>query len=303
MNPPQGIRSHVPLAPLSSWKVGGEAEHFCSPKNLKELKECYGWALENKKPVHVIGGLTNTLIHDEGVSGLVIHDEFLNEMNAFEEEGNFVIEAQSGVKKSELAKAFLKKELHPCYLLVGLPGCVGGGVVMNAGISYKVHPYEFSQIVEKIFVLKEDLSLKEFDASEIQWNYRQSLGWQPGVIYKVRFSWKNEPQKQVLKTLRDLNHRRIKAQPLKDKTCGSTFKNPPGDSSGKLIESCGLKGYKVGGAEVSERHANFIVTRDSARASDIKKLIEHIKSEVYKKKNIKLYEEVCYLGDWREDEF
>lgn len=187
----------------------------------------------------------------------------------------------------------------------GIPGDVGGGIVMNAGISENFKPREFVEIVESFEVLKWnpkgeglEFEVKTYNANEITWSYRHCSGWQPGFILSAVLSWPNQPNEEITEQVKQaMDLRRLK-QPLDKPSCGSVFVNPPNNKSGALIESCGLKGFTVGGAQVSNKHANFIVNTGSATASDVHQVIEHVKATVLKEHQIQLHTEVVYLGDW-----
>jgi UDP-N-acetylmuramate dehydrogenase len=151
--------------------------------------------------------------------------------------------------------------------------------------------------VKWIDVVSEDGSqVRRFTNDDIQWFYRRSAGWQPGVIVRVSLSWPYLPQTKMQSLVREAHRLRQKKQPLQQPSCGSTFKNPHQDSAGRLIEECGLKGFTIGGAQVSSKHANFIVNTGSATASDILELIVHVQAVVLAKTSISLQTEVVLLG-------
>lgn len=289
------IQENVQTAPYTSWLVGGPAEFFCLPTNLEELKEAMSWAQENNQPITVLSGGSNVLISDKGIKGLTICLKKLAKTNVSEMNGRLVIEALSGTGKSELLKIFLKYKLAPALFLAGIPGDVGGGVVMNAGVGESFTPREFVEITDWVEVLKPDGSLKRYDKSEIKWDYRHSDGWQPGIIYQVGISWELKPDATILDQVRTANKVRLTKQPLDMPSCGSVFRNPPGHKAAQLIDSCGLKGFTRGGAQVSLKHANFIVNMGTAKASDISELIEIVKKTVLDEKGVQLITEVVRL--------
>lgn len=288
------------LKDFTSWKVGGSAEFYYAPTSVGELKRALEKAHEDNLPVSVLGGGTNVLVSDKGVPGLVLHTHKLVGVTILDDDKDLRLEAMAGTPKSEVLKVFLKHRLEPATFLAGLPGDVAGGVVMNAGVGHKVSPKEFNEIVESFDVLQKDdngnFREVRIEHSQAQWSYRKSRGWQPGVITRVRMRWPNQPNSEVLNRVREGNKRRKETQPLSQPSCGSVFKNPEGDHSGRLIEACGLKGYAIGGAQVSEKHANFIVSSEGATASDIAQVIRHVQKTVEKEQGIKLTNEVVYLG-------
>lgn len=294
------FQRNIPLSEKTWWKIGGEAEFFYEPNCEEELREAYLKAVKENQPVTILGGGTNVLVSDEGVPGLVISTQGLNHISCEEKQNQILIRAQAGVPKSELTKIFLRKKQDPALFLCGLPGDVGGGVVMNAGVSEKISPREFGEIVQSIKVLKPDGSFQNYSHHEISWKYRKSLGWQEGIVVEAILHWDLKENPQVMARVREATRRRLERQPLNQPSCGSTFKNPSQDeSAGSLIERAGLKGYQVGQAQVSMKHANFIVNLGGARAQDVHQIIQHIQKTVFERFSIELETEVRYLGLWR----
>lgn len=292
-----GISENVSLKGRTSWLVGGPAEKFCEPKNIQELKEILEIARENQWPLTVLGGGTNVLVSDKGISGLVLSTGKLSGIEIVEEGPKFKFWAWAGTSKSELLKVYLKKKLAPALMMAGLPGQVGGGVVMNAGVSEALSPREFCEITEAVEVIRPDGSLEVIQSADLSWSYRHCEGWRPGIITRALLSWPLEPNEDILQQVKDLNLRRMQKQPLDFPSCGSVFRNPLPHKSGSLIEQAGLKGYSIGGAQVSEKHANFIINKGSATATDIGELMAHCQSEVKKKFDVELRTEVVFLGN------
>lgn len=296
------ILENVSLKDFSWWKVGGPAEYYCAPATTGELAEALLWASRYSREYCVLGQGSNVLISDQGVSGLVIHTLNLNEVISEISDAKVVVKALSGTPKSEVLKVFMKHRLPPAVFLAGLPGDVGGGVVMNAGIGLNRKPREFCEIVESFEVINidenENIQTRSFAHQEVNWQYRHCYGWQPGVISWVTMSWPNEPDDNVLIEVREGNKRRKATQPLNWPSCGSTFKNPPANHAGVLIEQAGLKGFTIGGAQVSEKHANFIINLGDATAKDIDSVIKHVQATVADRFNVQLTTEVVYLGRW-----
>lgn len=297
------IEKNKNLSDFTSWKVGGDAQFYVAPTTIVELEEALLFSKKENLPYSVLGGGTNVLVADEGVPGLLIHTHKLSAVELIKDSERLVLEVLGGTQKAEVLKYFMKYRLAPAVFLAGLPGDMAGGVVMNAGIGQAMKPREFVEIVDSFEVIDLDdkgvISKKNFSNKDIQWSYRKSHGWQPGIISKVRVSWPNKPDPEILKSVRDGNKRRKSTQPLGEPSCGSVFKNPEGDHSGRLIESLGLKGFQIGGAQVSEKHANFIVNTGNATASEIHQVIQHVQKEVLEKTKTNLHNEVVYLGDWR----
>lgn len=287
-----------PLAQWTWWKMGGPADYFCRPQTLEDLAIAQSFAKERNLPLTVLGGGTNVLVSDDGVEGLVICLRDFSGVELDESHGRVTIDCLAGTPKSELTKIFLKSRLAPALFLCGLPGDIGGGVVMNAGVSEMVVPREFCEIVDWIEVMN-DGHIRRFSKEEIRWTYRHSEGWQPGIVCRARISWPIEPDAEIAKKVKAATKNRLARQPLNMPSCGSTFKNPKPQSAGALIEQCGLKGYQIGQVQVSPKHANFLVNLGGAQAADAKRLIEHIRKAVFEKFHVQLETEVRYLGRWK----
>jgi UDP-N-acetylmuramate dehydrogenase len=302
------IRTNVSLAPLTSWQVGGDAEFYAEPKTVDEVRDALQFAQKNSLQVSVLGGGSNVLVADRGVSGLVICLRSLAGMTVVssgdsggqsnQNEPSMRIEALAGTSKTELLRAFLKLKLPPAVFLAGIPGDVGGGVVMNAGVGEMISPREFVEITEWIDIMRPDGHLDRVAASQLRWRYRHCEGWQPGLIVRVGLCWTGETDVQVPERVRLANQVRHQRQPLHLPSCGSVFVNPANAKAGALIESAGLKGFAIGQAQVSEKHANFIVNTGGATASDIDLVIRHVQTTVKAHTGILLQTEVVYLGPW-----
>ena len=290
------IREKENLKPRSWWQTGGVADCFCEPESPEELKEALYWAKDNHRPVSVLGGGTNVLISDEGVEGLVISTGKLTGLNFKEENGFLKIISEAGVLKSALSVVFRKHRLSPALFLSGLPGDVGGGLVMNAGAGQE-SPCEFSHITEWFEVMTAD-GTKHYKKENVEWNYRGTKGWETGVIFKSGFSWPLKEDENLNQKIKTALKRRRATQPLSQPSCGSVFKNPLPRFAGELIEKAGLKGLKKGCAVISEKHGNFIVNLGGARSKDIDFLIQTARNEVKTKFHILLEPEVRYMGRW-----
>jgi len=275
------IQKNVDLKPYSWWRVGGMADYFCLPQSLEDLKEVCQWAQEKKIPISILSGGTNILISDQGIEGLVIGMRNLKNIEVQTNSSEILIQALAGTPKHELFKVFSKYRLSPAIFLCGLPGDIGGGIVMNAGVSDSVSPYEFSQIVNEVEVFSFDsLSLEKYDQKNLQWGYRSCQGWKKGVIYQVGFKWPLKPLENFAQKIREINKKRTSTQPLNRPSCGSVFKNPKNYRSGQLIDQAGLKGFSIGGAEISSKHANFIINKGSATAKDIHQVICYVQDKI-----------------------
>lgn len=290
------------LKDLNWWKVGGFAEYFCQPENMEDLKEALEIAKVKNLKINILSGGSNVLISEGKISGLTIHLKKFSHLDISEVDGFIHLSCLAGTPKSELAKVFLQKKLAPAVFLTGIPGDVGGGVVMNAGVGEDRVPREFCEIVDWVEVLSTEeasyAQLKRFEANDLHWEYRHSSGWQPGIIARVGIKWKNDPDTQVMAQVREANKKRVNTQPLNQPSCGSVFRNPTGLKSAKLIQDCGLKSFSIGGAQVSEKHANFIINKGDAKADDIFQLIQTVQKTVKEKAGVDLHREVVLFGEW-----
>lgn len=295
------INSQVVLAEYTSWQIGGVADHLVFPTNLEELKEALTWAQGKLLPTTILGGGTNVLVSDSGIRGLTIGLRKFSKIESKIDGKYLKISCLAGTGKSELLKTFLKHKLPPALFLAGLPGDVGGGIVMNAGVAENFTPREFGELVESFEVLRFDgkiFSTHTFKHDEISWTYRHSKGWEPGIIIQAQIKWPLQEDSSILEKVKQANKIRLSKQPLDMPNCGSVFMNPPQQKSAQLIDSCGLKGFKIGDAQVSLKHANFIVNLGQATAHDTWNLILHVQKTVLEKTGVKLNTEVIRLGDW-----
>lgn len=292
------ILRNVKLADYTSWCIGGPAEYFCLPTNLDELKEALQYARTHHLKITIIGGGSNILISDQGIRGLVIGLRKFSETKSEIKNDRLYIESLAGSSKSELLKIFLKNQLPPALFLAGLPGDVGGGVVMNAGVAEAFKPREFMELVDHIDVMNLQGEIKILKKSDLKITYRHTDGWQPHIVVKVYMSWPFQQDPTILQQVRDANKIRLSKQPLDMPSCGSVFKNPEGHKSALLIDQCGLKGFRIGDAQVSLKHANFIVNLGAATAIDTWSVIQHVQRTVKREKNVDLVTEVVRLGDW-----
>ncbi len=298
------IQRNVLLAPYTSWLIGGRAEYFSVPQSLNELQGILNFIQRERLPVTVFSGGSNVLISDKGIQGMTIClKQLAGIIQSGIVENKWVVEAWAGTSKSEVLKIFLKQRLSPAIFLAGIPGDLGGGVVMNAGVGEAITPREFVEVTKSITVLRWNGMVEEISARELKWDYRHCDGWQPGIIVRVNLAWplvesSAEEKHRIWVQAKELNQRRLLSQPLEYPTCGSVFVNPRDHKAALLIESCGLKGYTVGGAQVSLKHANFIINLGGAKGSDVWQVVEHVGRTVLEKTGIELKTEVIRLGLW-----
>ncbi len=292
------ILNNVSLAQYTSWLVGGKADYFCMPSHIDEVIECQKWAQQNQIPITILGSGSNVLISDSGIEGLVLCMRKLSHLESEIKNDRMCITVLAGTSKTELLKFFLKHKLAPALFLAGLPGDVGGGIAMNAGVSENLVPREFMQLVDWVEVLDPNHMIIRLEKSQIKVSYRHTEGWQPHIILRAGLSWPFEPNSEILNQVKAANLNRLSKQPLDMPSCGSVFKNPLPHRAAQLIEQCGLKGYRCGDAQVSLKHSNFIVNLGQAKAQDIWLTIQHVQHVVLQKTQIYLTTEVVKLGRW-----
>ena len=274
-----------PLKKHCSIKIGGPADYFCQPKNVSDLKDAIMFAQEKKLPIMILGAGSNLLFCDEGFKGLVIKlVKGLDWVRVVRTK----VTVGSGVLLSKLLSNLIKNKLGGLEFLVGIPGTIGGAVVMNAGAWSK----EIGQFVDSIKVLDKSGKEKVFKRKNLGFAYRRSvLQKNDFVVTEVSLRLRKSKKSVILKKIKEFMERRKGRQPLGIPNSGSVFKNPKGAFAGKLIEEAGCKGLRVGDAQVSEKHANFIVNLGEAKASDVIKLMSRVQKAV----KIKLEPEIVII--------
>ena len=273
----------------TSWGIGGCADLFYSPKSREDLVSFLS-SVDPNLPITWIGKGTNILVRDAGIRGVVISTKsFLKEI---EKTSKYLYKVEAGVACVELALFCQKNGIGPAAFFSGIPGSIGGALTMNAG-SFGMETWDLVKEVEVINE-KGDISFLEKESFDIA--YRTVTF--PFRLWFLSCSMSLSSDEQTTKdNLIELRNQRIKTQPLSEDTCGSVFKNPPGNFAGALIEGSGLKGFKIGSASISEKHANFIVNQGGATAGDIENLINHTRQVVKKNYDIDLQPEVRIMGE------
>jgi len=284
------IQHNHPLAEYTSWKIGGPAEYFYRPTDLEDLVELLQtW---NKDPITVLGAATNVLIRDGGIKGLVIY--LRNRLNSWQILDDFNLRVEAGVNLSHLVKLCTDLGMVNAAFMAGIPGTIGGALKMNAG-AYGDSIWNHVSTVETI---NRQGEIKLRPASEFKMGYREVNGLNKNewfIAANLSFvRGKIEDAKQQVNTYLQ---KREASQPLNLPSCGSVFRNPTGDYAARLIEANGLKGKRMGDAQISEKHANFIVNCNAAKAIDIENLIHEVITTIQKSHGIELIPEVHILGE------
>jgi UDP-N-acetylmuramate dehydrogenase len=280
-----------PLANHTTWKIGGPADILIEPTDKNALARSMKLVYKHKVPWTVLGRGSNMLVRDGGIRGVVfkLADGF-NHLNFNGEE----IEVGAGYSFIRLAVMAGKEGLTGLEFAGGIPGTVGGAVYMNAG----AHGSDVSRILKHAEVLLENGELVTFTPDDLAFRYRHSILQEiKGIVTGAVFQLSHGDRKEIARHMAEYKDRRRHTQPLSMPCAGSVFRNPPGDHAGRLIESAGLKGFRVGGAQISERHANFIVNCGNATAQDVLDLMEQAMEIVEQRFQVKLVPEVLVVGE------
>ncbi len=284
------IIKNEPLKNHTTYKTGGNAKYFALPKTIEELIDLLKWKDKNSIDLFVMGKGSNILFSDNGFDGLVIS---LKEYDTDIHIKDNLIEAGSGVELDKLVEFSINHYFKGLENLSGIPGCIGGNIYMNAG----AFGTEMKDVVKSIKILDIDYNIISMNNSEIGFKYRKTNNINNKIILSAVFELEPIQNKENLISKRkEILAKRTEKQPLDFPSCGSVFKRPENSYAGLLIEENGLKGFSIGGAMVSEKHANFIINRGDATSKDIFDLIKEIKRRVFEKSGIELEEEVKLVG-------
>ena len=283
------LRENEPMNRHTSWRVGGPADLFFVPSSVADLSQ-FLRELDAETPIFWHGVGSNLLVRDGGIRGVVISATKI--LRSLERIEHFLVKAGSGVPCTQLARQCLRWGIGPSEFFAGIPGTVGGALAMNAG----AHGGETWARVESVRTIDRAGEIHLRAPTEYSVSYRSVTG--PTNEWFIEANFRFDPQTTANKeTFDTLLERRKNTQPLGLPSCGSVFRNPPGDHAARLIETAGLKGYRIGGAEVSDKHANFIINSFDATATDVEELIEHVRRTVIAQHGIELLHEVRIVGE------
>lgn len=283
------VRENVTLAPYTTMRTGGPAALFAEPRNAQQLAHVHQWAQEKGLSLLILGNGSNLLIADSGFDGLVIHlGRALSEVSVFAN----TLTAQAGASLAVAARAAAQASLTGLEFAAGIPGSIGGAVCMNAG----AYGGEIAQVIVSARVLTPE-GVRTVSKDELSLGYRSSAVMQNGwVVLEATFELAPGSPDEIKATMADLAARRREKQPLQYPSCGSFFKRPVGYYAGALIEQTGLKGYRVGDAQVSEMHAGFVINRGHATSSEIYRLMQEVQRRVQAQFGVTLEPEVRLIG-------
>lgn len=293
------IKREEPMAKHTTFRTGGPAEYFVSPAGEAELLQIISLCRMEKVPYYILGNGSNLLVSDAGYRGVMIWmgEAFSKIERIGGENGNFRhYRAGAGALLSRIAKEVSEDSMTGFEFAAGIPGTLGGAVVMNAG----AYGGEIKDILQSVRILDPDGLIRELPAEELDLGYRHSCIPERGyIVLSAVFALKSGEKEDIQAMMEDLAGRRREKQPLEYPSAGSTFKRPAGYFAGKLIEDAGLRGYRVGGAQVSEKHCGFVINRDHAAAQDIRILCEEVQKKVKESFGVDLETEIRMLG-WEE---
>lgn len=283
------ILFNEPLKQYTYTKVGGAADYLAFPRNQYELKRIVTFANNHEIPWMVLGNSSNIIVRDSGIEGFVIMFDHFHDVRV----NGYVIEAEAGAKLIDVTHVARYHSLTGFEFACGIPGSIGGAVYMNAG----AYGGEIAHILQSCKVLTPKGELKTLTAEELTFGYRHSKIQETGdVVISAKFALAPGNYEQIDQEMARLTHLRELKQPLEYPSCGSVFKRPVGHFAGQLISEAGLKGHRIGGVEVSEKHAGFMINVDHGTAKDYEDLIAHVIATVKKSAGVTLEREVRIIG-------
>jgi UDP-N-acetylmuramate dehydrogenase len=288
--PEENISLMEPMAGHTTFRIGGPADCFLQLESEEQLKKVQHYLNQVEIPWFVLGNGSNLLVSDSGFAGVIL--QIGQKMNGITADGTRLI-AQAGAALSRVAHAALEAGLTGLEFAAGIPGTVGGGVVMNAG----AYGGEMSQVVEQVVVLDKNGERMELANETMEFGYRTSTIKNNGfTVTEVTFCLKPGDREQIRAQMEELAARRREKQPLEYPSAGSTFKRPEGNYAGKLIMEAGLRGFQIGGARVSDKHCGFVINTGNASAQDVRDVIREVQERVKDKFRIRLEPEILFLG-------
>ena len=311
--PSANIKLNEPMKLHTSFKIGGPADFFITANNIQEIREVVNIAKENNLPLKVVGNGTNLLVKDNGFRGIILKtnlqeikitktknkDEINTKykINGIENSTNckeeYIVNVQSGMALGKLAQILLKNEIGGFEFASGIPGTIGGAIKMNAG----AYGGEFKDIIQDVIYLNEQNDIVVIQNTQCDFSYRHSLfSNKDYIILGCNLKLYKDTKENIKNKLDENLQSRREKQPIEYPSAGSTFKRGEDFITAKLIDECGLKGYTIGGAQVSEKHAGFIINKNNATAEDVISLIKHVTEIVYEKTGKKINLEIEIIG-------
>ncbi len=286
------VLADEPMSAHTTFKVGGPADYLVSPRSIEEVRDVIALCNSQSVPWMVIGNGSNLLVGDRGYRGVMIRT--VENMQQIFVTGKTIV-AQAGALLSAVARQALKHELAGMEFAAGIPGTIGGAMMMNAG----AYGGEMKDIVSQVTILNENGQICQYTNEDMAFGYRDSvLAHDRLIALEITLGLEEGNRDEIAAIMNDLAGRRSSKQPLEYPSAGSTFKRPEGYFAGALIEQAGLKGYRIGGAMVSDKHCGFVINIDHATADDVRRLIEHVKKTVFENSGVELTPEVRLTGEF-----
>ena len=287
------IKYNEPMAKHTSFKIGGPAQCFINAESVEEIKQICKVASKNDINLTIIGNGSNLLVTDNGINGIVVKVNIKKFELEFSND-NVSLIVGAGNKLGEIAQKLLRNEITGFEFAAGIPGTIGGAVRMNAG----AYGGEMKDIVETVKYMDYDGNIYEKSNKDLEFEYRKSMfAKNKFIILEAKLKLQKGNAQDIKDKMLEFEQSRKQKQPLEFPSAGSTFKRGTDFITAKLIDDAGLKGYRVGGAMVSTKHAGFVVNENNATAQDVLNLVKHIKQEVYKKFNKKIELEIQVIGE------
>lgn len=288
--PSENIRLRERMSEHTTFRIGGEADCFIELENKEQLLKVQKYLTAIEEPFFILGNGSNILVSDEGYRGVIL--QIGRKMSRIRVEGSRIV-AQAGALLSQVSKTALAHGLTGLEFACGIPGTVGGGVVMNAG----AYGGEMSQVVTEVTVTSRDGEVLILDNESMEFGYRTStIKNHPFVVTEVAFELEGGDRQLIQEKMEELAARRREKQPLEYPSAGSTFKRPEGYFAGELIMKAGLRGFQIGGARVSDKHCGFVVNTGRATAADVKDVVDEIRERVKDIFHVELQPEIVFLG-------
>lgn len=289
------IKTNEDMSKHTSFKTGGKADYYIKAENKEEISNIVKFSKKNKIPLYIIGNGSNVLVSDNGIRGIVLKID-LHGIEIEEQAEGIVVTVAAGEKVMSLAQKLLQNSITGFEELSGIPGTIGGAVKMNAG----AHGREMKDIVLSTTYMNEDGKIYELTNEEQEFTYRHSTFFEHKyIILETKLLLQKGDSKQIEEKMNEFLGWRKDKQPLEFPSAGSTFKRGNNFITAKLIDDCGLKGYSIGGAQISEKHAGFIINKGNATSNDIFELIKYTKQKVFEKFRVRIEEEIEIIGEFK----
>lgn len=288
----EGVKMQEPMKLHTTFRIGGPADYYVCPDTIEKLHKIIEACKKEEMPYFILGNGSNLLVSDAGYHGVVI--QIYRNLNGIRTEGNSLI-VQAGALLSQAARTALDAGLGGFEFAAGIPGTLGGAVVMNAG----AYGGEMKDVLREVTVLDHCGEIRRIPVEELALGYRTSVIKTAGyVVLEAVLGLEKKDPAAIAEKMNELKERRVSKQPLEYPSAGSTFKRPEGYFAGKLIMDAGLRGYSCGGAQVSEKHCGFVINKGNATAEDVRDLIAHVTAVVQEKFGVTLETEVKFLGEF-----